>query len=186
MRTQTPMTVALAALLLCLSGCNKEEAPEASAAPAATAEQEPPPAAEEHVHAAEAPAAPAADVPAIPAGAKLSFGAMTDGQTIKGTLQDGKVEVPIKMVAEGIAVKPAGAIEAGSGHHHILIDGEPLAKGTVVPKDDTHLHFGAGQTEAVVALAPGEHTLTLQFADGIHRSYGPELSASVKVKVEGE
>jgi len=55
----------------------------------------------------------------------------------------------------------------------------------VVPSDATHLHFGKAQTRAVVSLAPGEHTLTLQLADGIHRSYGPELAASITIHVEG-
>jgi hypothetical protein len=32
-------------------------------------------------------------------------------------------------------------------------------------------------------LAPGEHTLTLQFADGAHMSYGPTLASTIKVKV---
>jgi hypothetical protein len=89
--------------------------------------------------------------------------------------------VQVKMSADNILVKPAGAVEAGSGHHHILIDAEPVAAGMPVPKDDQHLHFGKGQTEATVPLAPGEHVLSLQFADGIHRSYGSALSASIKV-----
>jgi len=38
-----------------------------------------------------------------------------------------------------------------------------------VPFDDTHLHFGKGQTEASIVLAPGKHKLTLQFANALHK-----------------
>ena len=72
-----------------------------------------------------------------------------------------------------------------SGHHHILIDnGDSLALGTVVPKDSTHLHFGNAQKEAELKLTPGQHKLTLQYADGIHRSYGGKLASSITVDVK--
>jgi hypothetical protein len=54
----------------------------------------------------------------------------------------------------------------------------------MVPKDSTHLHYGKGQTEAEVKLSPGKHKLTLQFADGLHRSYGSKLAATVSVNVK--
>jgi len=52
-----------------------------------------------------------------------------------------------------------------------------------VPTDAKHLHFGKGETQAQVTLPPGRHTLTLQFADGAHRSYGPKWAATVRVNV---
>jgi hypothetical protein len=107
----------------------------------------------------------------------------TDGAKIEGPLENGKVRVAVKMGAEGIAIKPAGPVEAGSGHHHILVDSGALAAGGVVPKDEQHLHFGKGQTEATLELTPGAHTLELQLADGMHRSYGPQLSSSIKITV---
>jgi hypothetical protein len=119
-----------------------------------------------------------APLPAIPAGAKVFFKNLKDGQTVKSP-------VKIEFGVEGIALDTAGAIKPASGHHHLLIDaGDSLAAGTVVPKDSTHLHFGKAQTGAEVKLTPGEHTLTLQYADGIHRSYGAKLAATIKVKVQ--
>ena len=41
--------------------------------------------------------------------------------------------------------------------------------GTEIPFDETHLHFGKGQTEAALTLAPGKHKLTLQFANALHK-----------------
>ncbi|MBS1915296.1 MAG: DUF4399 domain-containing protein [Bacteroidetes bacterium] len=117
-------------------------------------------------------------LPDVPAGAKVFFKNLKNGQTVKSPV---KVEFGV----EGIALDTAGAVKAGSGHHHLLIDaGDSIAAGTVVPKDSTHLHYGKAQTEAEITLKPGEHTLTLQFADGIHRSYGAKLAATVKVKVK--
>lgn len=92
--------------------------------------------------------------------------------------------VLVQMGAEGVVVEPAGPIAEGRGHHHLLLNGSPIAQGVVIPTDEKHLHFGNGQTEATIELPPGEHKLTLQFADGAHRSYGEELSATVSIKVK--
>ncbi|PJC69515.1 MAG: rod shape-determining protein RodA, partial [Zetaproteobacteria bacterium CG_4_8_14_3_um_filter_59_5] len=62
------------------------------------------------------------------------------------------------MQAEGMAVQPAGEIVDGTGHHHLIVDGDCIAEGAAVPKDDTHMHFGKGQIETTLKLAPGEHT----------------------------
>ena len=119
-----------------------------------------------------------APLPDVPAGAKVFFKNLKDGETVKSPL---KVEFGV----EGIALDTAGAIKPASGHHHLLIDaGDSIAAGTVVPKDSTHLHFGKAQKETEIKLTPGEHKLTLQFADGIHRSYGAKLAATIKVKVK--
>jgi hypothetical protein len=167
-----------------LFGCGGQAAP---AEPEPAAEAPPtaaaPTPAEDHVHPAPSAEAPPLEQPAVPAGARVFFAAPKDGETIAGMLENGKVSVNVKMGAENINVQPAGAVVAGSGHHHVLIDAEPVAAGTVVPKDEQHMHFGQGQTEATLTLAPGEHTLQLQLADGIHRSYGPALSAKILVKV---
>ena len=73
---------------------------------------------------------------------------------------------------------------AGSGHFHVLIDSEDYPAGKVIQFDETHLHYGKGQQEADVKLPPGEHTLTLQFANAVHESYGPELRSKVKLVAE--
>ncbi len=119
-----------------------------------------------------------APLPDVAANAKVFFKNLKNGETVKSPL---KVEFGV----EGIALDTAGAVKAGSGHHHLLIDaGDSIAAGTVVPKDSTHLHFGKAQTGTEIKLAPGDHTLTLQYADGIHRSYGSKLAATIKVKVK--
>jgi hypothetical protein len=117
-------------------------------------------------------------LPEVPAGAKVFFKNLKEGQTVKSP-------VKVEMGVDGIKIDTAGAIMAGSGHHHLFIDAEDsLAAGTVVPKDDKHLHFGKGQTTAEVTLPPGKHKLTLQFADGIHRSYGAKLATAINIVVK--
>lgn len=90
----------------------------------------------------------------------------------------------VKMEIKGMEVRPAGEIKEDTGHHHILINKGPLPKGQVIPTDENHRHFGGGQSEAELELPPGKYKLTLQFADGIHRSYGPELSKSIEIIVK--
>jgi len=121
------------------------------------------------------PAVVIAPLPGVPAGAKVFFKNLKNGQMVKSPLK-------VEMGVSGIKLDTAGPVVAGSGHHHLLIDaGDSLAAGTVVPKDSTHLHFGKAQQEATITLTPGKHKLTLQFADGIHRSYGGALSKSITV-----
>jgi hypothetical protein len=117
-------------------------------------------------------------LPAIPAGAKVYFKNLKNGETVKSPFK-------VEMGVDGMKLDTAGAIVSGSGHHHLLIDaGDSIPAGTVVPKDSTHLHFGKAQSTTEVKLAPGKHVLTLQFADGIHRSYGGALAKTINVTVK--
>ncbi len=176
-------------LWVALTGCNSSSEP-AAPEPAVQELAEPEPTTQ------PAAAAPGPEAPPVPAGASVSFaepevsGGDGDGHgsgegpwSFAGPLVDGKVAVNVKMLVKGMKVEPAGPVAAGSGHHHIIVDGEAVAQNVPVPKDDTHLHFGKGQTEATLQLTPGEHSLTLQFADGLHRSYGPSMTATVKISV---
>jgi hypothetical protein len=102
-------------------------------------------------------------------------------------LNDGdklKSPVIIEMGVRGMTVEPAGKVNEGMGHHHIIVDGSFIEKGQVVPMDETHIHFGKGQTTDTLSLAPGSHTLTLQFANGVHDSYGKDWSKSINITVE--
>ncbi len=112
-----------------------------------------------------------------PEGAYVFFANLNDGDTVTSP-------VMIDFGVEGMAVNPAGEIVPGTGHHHIIIDGEATPQGTAVPADDTHIHYGGGQTQAKITLTPGKHTLIMQFANGIHQSFGKQMSATITVYVK--
>lgn len=105
------------------------------------------------------------------------FKSPKDGAKVNSSLE-------VKFGVEGMKVRPAGEIVTGTGHHHLIVDGSSVKKGTVVPADKTHFHFGKGQTQTTVKLKPGKHTLTLQFADGAHRSYGKDWSKTITIVVK--
>lgn len=90
----------------------------------------------------------------------------------------------VKFGVEGMKIAPAGDLSEGSGHHHLLINAPDVPEGQVIPMDDAHRHYGKGQTEAEITLPPGRHRLTMQFADGAHRSYGEKLRKSIEVEVK--
>ena len=118
------------------------------------------------------------DLPAVPEGAKVQFKSLKDGAVVTSPLK-------VEMGVEGIKVDTAGPVIAGVGHHHILVDaGDSVETGKIIPMDSAHLHFGKAQTQTELKLTPGKHRLTLQFADGLHRSYGSRMASSVTVEVK--
>ena len=90
----------------------------------------------------------------------------------------------VKFAVVGMEVKPAGEIMTGTGHHHLLINDAAIKAGELVPVDATHIHFGKGQTETEVKLPPGAYKLTMQFANGAHQSFGPEMAKTITVTVK--
>ncbi len=95
-----------------------------------------------------------------------------------------KSPVIVQMGVKGKTVVPMGTLDVKTGHHHLIIDGSFTEKGQIVNKDSTHLHFGKGQTVDTLKLSPGTHTLTLQFADGVHQSYGKDWSNTITIVVK--
>ncbi|MBC7712084.1 MAG: DUF4399 domain-containing protein [Rhizobacter sp.] len=109
--------------------------------------------------------------------AKIHFTKPMDKETVTSPFA-------VEFAVDGMTVEKAGVMKKGTGHHHLIVDGEPVAAGKIVPKDATHLHFGDGATSTTLTLKPGVHTLTLQFADGSHISMGPEYSTTISVTVK--
>jgi len=111
-------------------------------------------------------------------GASVFFITPTNGATTSSPVE-------IKFGISGMAVMPAGEFAENSGHHHLLVDTELMNMDLPVPKDDNNLHFGKGQTETVLALEPGQHTLQLVLGDGNHIPHDPPvLSDRITITVE--
>ena len=90
----------------------------------------------------------------------------------------------VKFAVDGMTVMPAGDVVKDAGHHHLIINSVPIEAGKIVPYDATHTHFGFAQTETTLTLPPGSYTLTAQFANGDHKSFGPAMSKTIRVTVK--
>lgn len=177
---QIPATrlLVLATLGLTIAACGKPPTPQAPATSEAQSDA---------AAAAQPPVADPATAPAAPlllprsdspSGAKVEFLNPRDGQVVTS---------PVKVVfgLEGMTVAPAGDPTPNSGHHHLLIDVAAPDLGQPIPKDAQHVHFGQGQTEAEITLAPGQHTLQLLLGDTNHVPHNPPLiSAPITITVQ--
>jgi hypothetical protein len=74
-----------------------------------------------------------------------------------------------------MGVAPKGVKYPNTGHHHLLIDTELPPPDQEIPNDRNHLHFGAGETEAMIELPPGKHTLQLLMGDDKHVPHKPPV-----------
>jgi hypothetical protein len=79
------------------------------------------------------------------------------------------------MGLRNMGICPKGINRPNVGHHHLLIDTDLPPFDQPIPSDRNHLHFGAGETEARVELAPGKHTLQLLMGDYNHVPHDPPV-----------
>ena len=108
-----------------------------------------------------------------PADAMLYIVSPADGAEVSSP-------VVVNFGLKGMGVAPAGIyLEASpSGHHHLMVDVEELPDLDLpLPKDDTHIHFGGGQTETTLELEPGTHTLQLVLGDHGHVPHDPPMKS---------
>lgn len=106
---------------------------------------------------------------ALAAEAEVYFINPGDGDVIEGP-------VTVKFGLKGLGVAPAGTDIEATGHHHLLIDDPELPPaGQPLPATDQIRHFGGGQTEAVIELPPGIHTLQLLVGDYAHVPHDPPV-----------
>lgn len=111
-----------------------------------------------------------------PENARVYFITPKNGEKLKSP-------VVVRFGLEGMGVAPAGVEKPDTGHHHLIVDAELPPAGLPVPKSDHYLHFGGGQTEARVELAPGKHTLQLLLADQNHVPHDPPV-VSERITIE--
>jgi hypothetical protein len=105
--------------------------------------------------------------------------APADGETVKGAFW-------CRFGLRNMVISHAGDDFPNSGHHHLLIDvDEPIDPNEPIPQDKKHLHYGAGETEALIELPPGKHTLQLVFSDANHYNFDPPVvSKKITIKVK--
>lgn len=127
----------------------------------------------------------AQDTPA-PEGAEVYFISLEDGATVSSP-------VTINFGLSGMGVAPAGTEREMTGHHHLFLNRAPLGETEEgaeellygIPADDNHIHFGGGQTQVTLDLAPGDYTLQLVMGDLNHIPHVPPIASSqITVTVE--
>lgn len=74
-----------------------------------------------------------------------------------------------------MGVAPAGVVKANTGHHHLLVDVDAIDLKERIPADYNHIHMGNGQTEVILTLPPGAHTLQLLMGDHDHVPHQPPV-----------
>jgi hypothetical protein len=118
-------------------------------------------------------------VSAAPADAAVYFITPANGDTVSQTFK-------IRFGLSGMGVAPAGTVRDNTGHHHLLIDvGELPAMDGPLPATDNIKHFGGGQTETELTLAPGIHTLQLLLGNYAHVPHAkPVLSDKISITVQ--
>lgn len=167
--------LAATAFAMTLAACDG-----ASTTPEAAAPD--PAAAQAATDAAVAQALAARDAEAVAlhgaAGPMVYFVNLRDGQTVPQSFR-------VVFGVSGIGVAPALIDKPNTGHHHLLIDTELTEeeKTFAIPNDEKHMHFGGGQTEVVLQLSPGPHTLQLAFGDLNHELHKPTPIMSPKITV---
>ncbi|HBA33871.1 MAG TPA: rod shape-determining protein RodA [Gammaproteobacteria bacterium] len=115
-----------------------------------------------------------------PENARVYFISPTDGETVSG-------EVTVQFGLSGMGVPPAGSNVKNTGHHHILInkDVSEIDVSSPLPATDQVKHFGGGQTETVLKLPKGKHTLQLLLGNYAHiRHDKPVISEKITVTVK--
>jgi hypothetical protein len=117
----------------------------------------------------------------------MGCGSRGDKKVYFGNLANfAQLESPFKveMKAENLIVEPAiMGVKEGSGHFHIIVDGPLSPPGSPIAKNETHIHYGQGESETILDLPVGPHTLVLQFAKGDHIPYDPALVQLINITV---
>ena len=103
-------------------------------------------------------------------------------------IEDGdSLESPflVQFGLSNMGIAPAGIDKENTGHHHLLIDVQDINFNMPIPSSSNHIHFGGGQTEALLTLSPGEHTLRLLLGNYLHIPHEePLISKEITIIVK--
>ncbi len=102
-----------------------------------------------------------------PEGASLYIISPSHGETVSRTFV-------VKFGLKGMGISPAGMDKKGTGHHHLIVDGEKLPD-LDRPMGSDVMHFGGGQTQKTIELSEGRHTLQLILGNYLHVPHNPPV-----------
>jgi len=93
-------------------------------------------------------------------------------------------EIRIVFGIENFNILPAGSMGCNSGHHHLILNAELPNLSRPIPSSDSYIHFGRGQTETIINLKPGKHSLQLLLGDYAHIPHKkPIFSEKIYIEV---
>lgn len=81
----------------------------------------------------------------------------------------------VRIGLKEMGVAPAHIVKPFTGHHHVFIDTDVGDLSKPIPADYNHIHLGNGQTEVLLTLPPGPHTLQLVLGDAEHIPHAPPV-----------
>ena len=113
-------------------------------------------------------------------GQKFILSILQDGQMVKENFK-------IQFGLTGMGIAPAGINAPNTGHHHLLINTDIATVNMTVPLPGTDKikHYGKGQTETMLKLPKGKHTLQLLFGNYLHIPHDkPVMSEKITVVVK--
>jgi hypothetical protein len=121
----------------------------------------------------------AIETSASPSNAEVYFIAPKDGDTVS-------TKFIIRFGLKNMGVAPAGVVVKNTGHHHLLVNVPQLPPlGEPLPNNANIRHFGAGQTEVILDVPRGKHTLQLLLGNHAHVPHEPPvMSEKITITVE--
>ena len=102
-------------------------------------------------------------------------GAMVEGGSVLVTLE-----------VSGLTIAPAGTMDPGTGHHHLVVDSALPVGGLPIPTfPGVQIHMGQAQTEyELTGLAAGEHMVIAVVGDGAHIPLDPWVVDTIRFVVD--
>ena len=99
-------------------------------------------------------------------------------------LEEGS-SVTITLEVSGLTIAPAGTMDEGTGHHHLMVDRDLPVGGLPIPTFRGQVHLGGGQTEYVIeGLDVGEHIVIAVVGNGTHMPLDPWVVDTVRFVIE--
>ncbi len=99
-------------------------------------------------------------------------------------LEGGSVLVMLEV--SGLTIMPAGTMDPGTGHHHLVVDGVLPVGGLPIPTiQGVHVHLGQAQTQyELTGLDAGEHMVIAVVGDGSHIPLDPWVVDTIRFVIE--
>ncbi len=102
----------------------------------------------------------------------------------EGEMVEEGSSVMLTLEVSGLTIAPAGTMDPGTGHHHLMVDRALPVGGLPIPTFPGQVHLGQGQMEyELTGLEAGEHMVIAVVGDGSHVPLDPWVVDTVRFVV---